>query len=56
MTLLTTLLAVLGAGLILSALTFVTLLIGVLITSMVALFAGPLVDRVLGEEAARSGG
>lgn len=52
MTLLTTLLAVIGAGLILAALTFVTLLIGVLITSMVALFCGPIVDRLLGEDAA----
>lgn len=51
-----TLLAVLGAGLILSALAFVTLLIGVLITSMVALFSGPLVDRALGEETPRTGG
>ena len=49
MTLLTTLLAAIGAGLILAALTFVTLLIGVLVTSMVALFAGPLVDKALGE-------
>lgn len=55
MTFLTTLLAVIGAGLILAALTFVTLLIGVLVTSMVALFCGPLVDRLLGEEPAASG-
>ena len=54
MTFLTTLLAVIGAGLILAALTFVTLLIGVLITAMVALFCGPLVDRLLGEEPAAS--
>lgn len=39
------LLAGLGAGMILTALTFVTLLIGVLVNSMVALMAGPLVDR-----------
>jgi len=56
MTLLTTLLAVIGAGLILTALTFVTLLIGVLITSMVALFCGPIVDRLLGEDAASASG
>lgn len=56
MTLLTTLLAAIGAGLILAALTFVTLLIGVLITAMVALFAGPLVDKALGEEAAGRAG
>lgn len=56
MALLTTLLAVIGAGLILAALTFVTLLIGVLITSMVALFCGPIVDRLLGEDAASASG
>jgi Mg/Co/Ni transporter MgtE len=56
MALLTTLLAVLGAGLILAALTFVTLLIGVLITSMVALFCGPIVDRLLGEDPAGASG
>jgi hypothetical protein len=39
----------LGAGLILTALLFVTLLIGVLVTAMVTLMAGPLVDRVLRE-------
>lgn len=55
MTLLATLLAVIGAALILAALTFVTLLIGVLVTAMVALFAGPLVDRALGEEPAGTG-
>jgi hypothetical protein len=37
----------LGAGMILFALTFVTLLIGVLVNSMVALISGPLVDRLL---------
>lgn len=56
MTLLMTLLAVIGAGLILAALTYVTLLIGVLVTSMVALFCGPLVDRVLGEDGAGASG
>jgi len=50
--LLVMLLAGLGAGLILAALTFVTLLIGVLVNAMVALFAGPLVDRALARKAA----
>jgi hypothetical protein len=42
----------LGAGLILAALTFVTLLIGVLVNAMIALFAGPLIDRLLARKAA----
>lgn len=50
MTILGMLLASIGAGLILTALTFVTILIGILVNAMVALFAGPLLDRVLGEE------
>jgi hypothetical protein len=36
-----------GAALILTALTFVTLLIGVLVTTMVILLAGPLVDKII---------
>jgi hypothetical protein len=40
----------LGAGMILFALTFVTLLIGVLVNSMVALISGPLVDRLLAKK------
>jgi hypothetical protein len=39
--------ATLGAGMILFALTFVTLLIGGLVNSMVVLISGPLIDRVL---------
>jgi len=39
--------ATIGAGLILSALTFVSALIGVLVNAMIALMAGPLVDRML---------
>lgn len=39
------LLAGLGAGMILTALAFVTVLIGVLVNAMIALMAGPLVDR-----------
>jgi hypothetical protein len=37
----------LGAGLILAALTFVTLLIGVLVHAMIILMAGPIVDRFI---------
>lgn len=37
--------AALGAGLILTALTFVTLLIGALVNAMVILMAGPVIDR-----------
>ena len=50
--LLVMLLAGLGAGLILAALTFVSLLIGVLVNAMIALFAGPVIDRVLEKKAA----
>ena len=35
----------LGAGLIITALAFVTLLIGVMVTAMVAVMAGPIVDK-----------
>jgi hypothetical protein len=44
-------LAGLGAGMILAALTFVTLLIGVLVTAMVALIAGPVIDKLVKERA-----
>jgi hypothetical protein len=40
----------LGAGMILFALTFVTLLVGVLVNSMVALISGPLIDRFLAKK------
>ena len=43
--------AILGAGLILTALTFVTLLIGALVNAMVILMSGPLVDRFVKEKA-----
>jgi hypothetical protein len=46
------LLATIGAGLILGALTFVSTLIGVLVNAMIVLMAGPVIDRVL----ARRGG
>ncbi|HOX20585.1 MAG TPA: hypothetical protein PLI70_06640 [Gemmatimonadales bacterium] len=45
-------LAAVGAGLILAALTFVTLLIGVLVNAMIALFAGPVIDKALARKSA----
>jgi hypothetical protein len=39
--------ATIGAGAILAALTFVSALAGVVITSMIILFAGPVIDRFL---------
>ena len=39
--------ATLGAGMILFALTYVTLLVGGLVNAMVVLMAGPLMDRLL---------
>jgi hypothetical protein len=41
------LLASIGASLILGALTFVSALIGALITAMIVLMCGPLIDRLL---------
>lgn len=46
------LLASIGATLILSALAFVSTLVGVLINAMIVLMSGPLIDRLL----ARRGG
>lgn len=46
------LLAGVGAGMILLALAFVSTLIGVLINAMIALFAGPVIDRVLARKSA----
>jgi hypothetical protein len=46
------LLATIGATLILSALTFVSALIGVLVNAMIVLMCGPLIDKML----ARRGG
>jgi hypothetical protein len=43
--------AAIGAGLILGALTYVSLLIGVLIHFMIILLSGPLVDRFLARRA-----
>jgi hypothetical protein len=42
------LLASIGASLILGALTFVSTLIGALITAMIVLMCGPLIDRLAG--------
>ena len=42
------LLAAIGATLILSALAFVSTLVGLLTNAMIVLVAGPLIDRVLG--------
>jgi hypothetical protein len=39
--------ASLGAGMILFALTFVSLLVGGLVNGMAALMSGPLIDRVV---------
>jgi len=39
--------ATLGAGMILFALTFVSLMVGGLVNMMVVLMSGPLVDRLL---------
>ena len=50
------LLATIGATLILSALTFVSTLIGVLVNAMIVLMCGPIIDRMLarrGRSAAR---
>ncbi|MFL5507395.1 MAG: hypothetical protein ACJ8AU_10965 [Gemmatimonadales bacterium] len=43
--------AAIGAGAILFALTFVSAVAGGLITSMIVLMAGPLIDRVVGKRA-----
>jgi hypothetical protein len=46
------LLATIGATLILSALAFVSTLIGVLINAMIVLVTGPAIDRLLGRRGA----
>jgi amino acid permease len=43
-----------GAALILGALTFVSTLIGALITAMIVLMCGPLIDRVIARRNRRS--
>jgi hypothetical protein len=46
--------ASIGAALILGALTFVSTLIGALITAMIVLMCGPLIDRFVGRRNRRS--
>jgi len=46
--------ASIGAALILGALTFVSALIGLLITAMIILMCGPLIDRYLATRNRRS--
>jgi len=43
--------ATLGAGMILFALTYVTLVVGGLVNGMVALMAGPLIDKLIAKRA-----
>lgn len=43
--------AAIGAGAILFALTFVSAVAGGLVTSMIVLMAGPVIDRVIGKRA-----
>jgi hypothetical protein len=48
------LLAFIGASLILGALTFVSALIGGLITGMIVLMCGPLIDKMVARRRSRS--
>lgn len=50
------LLAGIGATLILSALTFVSLLIGVVVNAMIVLMAGPVIDNILAKRGNQVGG
>jgi predicted PurR-regulated permease PerM len=43
-----------GAALILGALTYVSILLGVLITAMIILMCGPLIDRLVARRNRRS--
>ncbi len=45
--------AIIGAGAIIFALTFVTLVIGGLVNGMVALMAGPVIDGLIARRARR---
>jgi multisubunit Na+/H+ antiporter MnhG subunit len=49
------LLATIGATLILSALTFVSTLVGVLINAMIVLVSGPLIDRMMARRSRAAG-
>jgi hypothetical protein len=46
--------AAVGAALILGALTYVSALLGVLITAMIVLMCGPLIDKMLARRKRRS--
>ncbi len=46
--------ASIGAGLIIGALTYVSLLIGVLVNFMIILLSGPLIDKLLAKRSRRS--
>jgi hypothetical protein len=46
--------AALGAALILGALTYVSILIGILINFMIVLMCGPLIDRMIARRSRRS--
>ncbi len=48
------LLATVGAGLILGALTFVSALIGVVVNAMIVLMCGPIIDKVMSRRAPTS--
>jgi hypothetical protein len=54
MSLFVLLFASMGAALILGALTFVSALIGGLITAMIALMCGPVIDRLMARRNRRS--
>jgi hypothetical protein len=43
------LLATIGASLILGALTYVSVLIGLVVNAMIVLMCGPIIDRMLGK-------
>jgi hypothetical protein len=47
------LLAGFGAGLLITALAFITAVIGVLVNAMITLYAGPVIDVMLARRAAR---
>jgi len=49
------LLATIGATLILSALAFVSTLVGVLINAMIVLVSGPLIDRMMARRGRAAG-
>ncbi len=48
--------ATLGAGMILFALTYVTLVVGGLVNAMVALISGPVIDKAIAKRQAKKRG